>query len=129
MTRSTDPSKNVLKNLPKKFHNKAVQSNILWLNLNKISEISFLQSAHKQGNPSFHFFCTGLKTLIPMHSNSLGCPKMFCLSAPVLCKLSYLTCILSLKAKNERETFIFTQLKISRCNRHFFAIFRRILIN
>ena len=33
-----------------------VQSNILWLNLNKIGAISILQSAHKQGNPSFHFF-------------------------------------------------------------------------
>ena len=28
---------------------------MLWLNLNKIDERSFLQSAHKQGNPSFHF--------------------------------------------------------------------------
>ena len=26
-----------------------------WLNLNKIDEIIFLQSAHKQGIPSFHF--------------------------------------------------------------------------
>ena len=48
------------------------------------------------------------------------------LSAPVLYWLSHLTCISSLKAKNERETFIFTQLKISRYNPHFFAIFRRI---
>ena len=37
---SADPSKNVLKN-PPKFHGKTVQSNILWLNLNKINEISF----------------------------------------------------------------------------------------
>ena len=34
----TDPSKNVSKN-PPKFHDKAVQSIILWLNLNKIIEI------------------------------------------------------------------------------------------
>ena len=46
------------------------------------------------------------------------------LSAPVLYWLSHLTCISSLKAKNERKTFIFTQLKISRYNTHFFAIFR-----
>ena len=38
-----------------------------------------------------------------------------------------LTCILSLKAKNVRKTFIFTQLKISRYNQNFFAIFGRIL--
>ena len=50
MAWSTKPSKNVLKNPPPpKFHYKAVQFNILWLNLNKIGEISILQSAHKQG--------------------------------------------------------------------------------
>ena len=64
-----------------------------------------------------------------MHSSSLGCPKIFPLSAPVLYWLSHLTCISSLKAKNERKTFIFTQLKISRYNQHFFAIFRTILRN
>ena len=35
------------------------------------------------------------------------------LSAPVLYWLSHLTCISSLKAKNKRETLIYTQLKIS----------------
>ena len=38
-----------------KFHEKAVQSNILWLNLNKTSATSILQSADKQGDPSFHY--------------------------------------------------------------------------
>ena len=75
MTWSIDPSKKFLK-IPKKFHYKAVQSNILWLNLNKIGGISILQSADKQGNPSFRS-CAGLKTQIPMHSNSLGCPRIF----------------------------------------------------
>ena len=28
---------------------------MLWLNLNKIDEICFLQSTHKQGNPHFTF--------------------------------------------------------------------------
>ena len=54
---STDPSKNVL-NTPHptpKFHDKVVQSYILSLNLNKISEISILQSAHKQVTPHFTF--------------------------------------------------------------------------
>ena len=85
MTRSTDPSKNVLK-IPPKFHDKAVQSNILWLNLNKIGAVSIL---HQQGNPSFHFHAPGSKHFP---------------SAPVLYWLPHLTCISSLKAKNERKT-------------------------
>ena len=64
MIRSTDPSKNVSKN-PPKFHDKTVQSNMLWLNSNKIDEIIFLQSAHKQGNPSFHFHAPGSKRRYP----------------------------------------------------------------
>ena len=52
---STDPSKNVSKNSHTKFHSKAVQSNILWLNLNKIGVISILQAAHKQIIPHFTF--------------------------------------------------------------------------
>ena len=51
MTWSTDPSKKCFKKSPKKIHDKAGQSNILWLNLNKIGGISILQSAHKQSNP------------------------------------------------------------------------------
>ena len=39
------------KETPQKFHDKAGQSDILWLNLNKINEISILQLADKQGNP------------------------------------------------------------------------------
>ena len=46
---STDPSKKVFK----RIHDKAIQSYLLWLTLNKINEISILQSADKQGNPSF----------------------------------------------------------------------------
>ena len=46
-----------------------------------------------------------------MHSNSLGCPKIFPLPSPVLYWLSHLTCISSLKAKTERKTLIYTQLK------------------
>ena len=54
---STDPSKNVSKILPPppKLHDKTIKSNILWLNLNRINKISFLQSALKQGNPHFIF--------------------------------------------------------------------------
>ena len=43
--------------IPKKFHDKTVQSNMLWLNLNKINEIFFfLQSAHiNKVTPHFTF--------------------------------------------------------------------------
>ena len=41
--------------IPKNVHDKTVQSSKLWLNINKIGGISILQSAHKQGNPSFRF--------------------------------------------------------------------------
>ena len=44
------------------------------------------------------------------------------LSAPVLYWLSHLACISSLKAKNERKTLIFTQLKIS-SYKHTFSLF------
>ena len=75
-----------------------------------------------------HFtFMRRAQNAIPMYSNSKGCPKMFPLSAPVLYWFSHLTCISSLKAK--KGDFFFTQLKISRYNQHFFAVFRRIFIN
>ena len=130
MTWSTDPLKVFLK-IPQKFHDKAVQSNMLWLNSkqNRWDGISILQSAHKQGNLLISLSCAGLKMQIPMHSNSTGCPKIVSLSAPVLYWLSHLTCISSLKAKKERKTLIYTQLKISRYNQHFFAIFKQILRN
>ena len=121
--------------IPPKFHDKAVQSNILWLNLNKINEISILQSAGKQGNPRISLSCAGLKTQIPMHSNSIGCPKIFPPSALVLYWLSQLTCISSLKAKNEQKTLFFTQIKISRYKQilfvclFFFCYFRRSKTN
>ena len=77
MTLSTDPSKNVLKNPKKTFHDKAFQSNILWLNLNQIDEISILQSAHKQGNPSFHFHAPGSKRRYPWTQTASAVPKYF----------------------------------------------------
>ena len=77
MTRSTDPSKNVRKKSKKKFHNKAVQSNILWLNDIKIGGISILQSAHKQGNPKFYFHAPGSKRRYPCTQTALAVPKYF----------------------------------------------------
>ena len=57
---------------PPKFHDKAVQSNLLWLNLNKINEISILQLAHKQGNPSFHFHAPGSERRYPLKQHGLS---------------------------------------------------------
>ena len=54
MTRTTDPLKNFEKST-EKIQDKAIQSNILWLNLNKIGVISILQAAHKQIIPHFTF--------------------------------------------------------------------------
>ena len=86
MTRSTDPLKLFFFfKSPPKFHDKAVQSNILWLNLNKVFEKSILQSAHKQGNASFHFHAPGSKRRYPCTQTAWALPKIFPLSAPVLC--------------------------------------------
>ena len=73
---STNPSKNVLKN-PPKVHDKTVQSNILWLNVIKISGISILQSAHKQGSPSFHFHAPGSKRRYPCTQTASAVPNYF----------------------------------------------------
>ena len=77
MTRSTDPSKNVLNKIPPKFHDKPVQSNILWPNLNKIGGISILQSAHKQGNPSFRFHTPVSKRRYTYTQTASAVPKYF----------------------------------------------------
>ena len=75
---STDPSKNVFKKIPPpKFHDKTVQSNVLWLNLIKINENFFLQSTHKQGNPSFHFHAPGSKRRYPCTQTASAAPKYF----------------------------------------------------
>ena len=60
-----------------KFHDKAAQCNMLWLNLNKIGEISILQSAHKQGNPSFRFHAPGSKRRYPCSQTASAVPKYF----------------------------------------------------
>ena len=74
MTRSTDPSKNVLKK-QNKFHYEAVKSNVMWLNLNNIGAISILQSAYKQGNASFHFHAPGSKRKYPCTQTASAVPK------------------------------------------------------
>ena len=74
--RSTDPSQNFFLS-PQNFHDKAVQSKILWLNLNEIDEINILQSADKQGNPSFHFYAPGSKHRRPCTRTASAVPKYF----------------------------------------------------
>ena len=80
MTRSTDPSKNVLKNQQQqqkeeKFRDKVVQSNILRLSFKIIGEISILQSAHKQSNPSFHIYAPGSKLRYPCTQTASAVPE------------------------------------------------------
>ena len=89
--------------------------------------ISILQSAHKEGNPLISLSCAELKTHIPLHSKSIGCPKIFPLSAPVLCTGYEFNMHLESESENERKTLIYTQLKISRYNQHFFAILDEFL--
>ena len=77
MTWFTDPYKNVFKKIHQKFHEKAIQSNILWLNLNKICGISILQSAHKQCQASFHFHVPGSKRRYPCTQTVSAVPNYF----------------------------------------------------
>ena len=72
---STDPSKKLSPKIPPNFNDKVVQCNILWLNLNKISEINMLQSANKQGSPSFHFHAPGSKPRYPYTQTAPAVPK------------------------------------------------------
>ena len=67
----------MFRNIPQKFHDKAVQFNIVWLNLNKINEISILQSAEKQGNPSFYFHAPGPKRRYPCTQTASAVRKCF----------------------------------------------------
>ena len=50
---------------------------INWLDLNKISEISILQSAHKQSNPSFNFHAPGSKHRYPCTQTASAVQKYF----------------------------------------------------
>ena len=63
--------------IPQKFRDKTVQSNMLWLNVIKIGGISILQSAHKQGNPSFHFHAPGSKRRYLCTQTASAVPKYF----------------------------------------------------
>ena len=127
---STDPSKKKkLKELiPTKCHDKAVLSNILSVDLNKISEISILQSADKQGNPSFYFHVPGSKRRYPCTQTASAVSNTSPVSSNfVLVIASDMN--LNLESEKRAKNVDFTQLKISRYKQHFFAIFTRFLIN
>ena len=115
--------------IPPKFHDKAVQSNILWLDFFlKIGDRSILQSAHKQGNPSFYFHAPGSKR----RSHALKQHRLSQSISPVCSSFVLVIASdmhLGSESENERKTLIYTQLNVSSNNQHFFAIFRRILIS
>ena len=122
MIRSTDPSKNV----SKKFHDKAAQSYIVCLNLNKINQVFHNEHINKV-TPRFTFMRRAQNVDTPalthyrLSQNSSS-------SAPVLYWLSHLTRISSLKAKNV-DFHLAKNIQIQLTVVVFFlAIFRRILI-
>ena len=98
MIGSTDPSEYVLKN-PPKFHDKTVQSNMLWLNLNKINGINFYNQHINKVTPHFTFMRRAQNADTHAHKQH-RLSQNISLSAPVLYWLSHLACISSLKAKN-----------------------------
>ena len=138
-----------------KFYNKTVQSCVLWLNLNKIDEISFfffLQSAHKlvfynqhinKVTPHFTFMRRAQNAdtyALKQHRLSQNISPDYSSFVLVIASDMHLesqsktnkqTTTTTNKQTNKqtKTPLIFTQLKISRYNQHFFAIFRRILIN
>ena len=123
MTRSTDPSKNVSKN-PPKFHDKAVQSNILWLHLNKSGAISrlFYNQHINKVTPHFAF----MRRAQNADTHALKQPRLSQNISRLLqffYWLSHLTCISRLKAKNERKTLIYTQLTNIQVQPNTFSLF------
>ena len=84
--------------------------------------MSILQSAHKQGSPSFHFHAQGSERRYPCTQTASAVPKYF------PCVLQFCTGYRIWHAPRawNRKTVIFTPLQLSRYTQHFFAIFRRI---
>ena len=113
--------------IPEKFQAKATQEHILWLNLNKTSEISILQSARNQGNPSFHFHAPGSNAdthALKQHRQSQNISPVCSSFVLVIASDMHLES----ESEKRAKKLIFTQLKISRYNQCFFVIFRPILI-
>ena len=62
--------------IPKKFQAKAIQGHVPWLNLKKNFHFFFSHNMHITSEPFSSDPCARLKTQIPMHSISQGCPKI-----------------------------------------------------
>ena len=91
----------MFKKSQRKFHDTAVQCNILWLNLNKIGAISILQSAHKQGNPSFHFF---LRRAQNADTHALKQPRLSQTVYPVCSSFALvIACDMNLESESEKR--------------------------
>ena len=120
----------MFRKISQKVHGKAVQSNIPWLNLNKINGISILQSADKQGNPLFPFHAPLSKRRYSYTLTASAVPKCF----PCLLQLRtgyriwYASQFWKRKTSGKKVHF-HTAKNIPSTSNTFLAIFRRILIN
>ena len=88
----------------------------------------FLQSAHKQGKPSFHFHAPGTKRRYPCTQTASAVPKYFPCLVQFCTGYRIWRDSWAWKRKTSGKTLIFTQLKICRYKQHFFAIFRQFRI-
>ena len=116
----------MFRKIPQNVHDKAVQSNMLWPNLNKFNKFFYNQQINKV-TPHFTFmrWAQNLDThALKRHGLSQNI-FLVCFSF-VLVIASDMH--LEPESENERKTLIFTELKMSRYKQHFFAIFRRIPI-
>ena len=104
MIRSTDPQE-MFQKIPPKFHDKTVQSNMLWLNLNNINEISFFYNQHiKKVTPHFTFMRRAQNADTHAHKQHRLPLNIFPVGSSfvlvVASDMHHLTCISSMKAKN-----------------------------
>ena len=107
--------------IPTKFHDKTVQSYILWLNLNKIGAISILQSAPNKVNPHFTF----MRRAQNADTHALKQPRLSQNISPVC--FSFVLVIASdmyLESESEKRAkhVDLQTAQISRYNQHFFVI-------
>ena len=80
---------------------------MMWLNLYNIGEISILQSAQKQGNPSFHIHAPGSKRRYPCTQTASAVPKYTHLEP---------------ESEKQAKNVDITQLKLFRNKQHVFAV-------
>ena len=113
---------------PPKFHDKTVQSNILWLNLNKNqwNNFFFLQSAHKQGNPSFHFHAPAQEADTHAHKQHRLSQNIFPVCSSFVLVIASDTHLESQSEKRMENVDFDTSKSIQIQPTLFFAIFRGI---